>query len=272
MINITNSDIIDIAIGSTPIEKAYIGSTLVWEKAPSAKDYIQNGLVAMWDGIENIGWKQHSDSASTWVNLMGNSNYDFALKNNASWASDGLITNLDYVRAAESTSSIAYASNLTTEIVFEIYAVPSEGRQIFFKLGNTVAIGSSNRIMRCLAFNPGSPLGWQFKSNSVMTNSGYNTPPINTPLSIAIVYAVPSGSAADRHAQNPNRILINNQIQTPTWSSNGFASSFTGMTISAISSSNGFYGKVHAIRIYNRQLSNTEIGQNYLIDKQRFGI
>ena len=29
---------------------------------PTARDYVQNGLVAMWDGIENAGWGQHSDS------------------------------------------------------------------------------------------------------------------------------------------------------------------------------------------------------------------
>jgi hypothetical protein len=260
-------------VGCVEIEnmsvKVYLRRQLSAEM--SAKNYIQNGLVAMWDGIENIGWKQHSDSASTWVNLMGNSNYDFTLLN-ASWASDGLITNQNYDRAAESTSSIAYTSNLTTEIVFEIYAVPSVVRQVFFKLGDTLKSGSSDRIMRCLAFQTATPIGWQFKNNSVMTNSGYNTPPINTPLSIATVYAVPSGSTSNRLSQNPTRILINNQALSLTWYVNGFASSFTGMTISAISISNGFYGKVHAIRIYDRQLSDTELNKNYLIDKQRFGI
>lgn len=237
----------------------------------SAKNYIQNGLVAMWDGIENVDWGQHSDSAPAWVNLMGNSNYDFTLQN-ASWASDGLITNQSYDRAAESTSSITYTSNLTTEIVFEIYAVPSVGRQIFFKLGDTLKSGSSNRVMRCLAFKTDSPIGWQLKNNSVMTNSGYNTPPLNTPLSIATVYAVPSGSTSNRLSQNPTRIVINNQVLTPTWATDGFSSNFAGMSISTTSNSKGFYGKVHAIRIYNRQLSDTELNKNYLIDKQRFGI
>lgn len=260
-------------VGCVEIEnmsvKVYLRRQLSAEM--SAKNYIQNGLVAMWDGIENIGWKQHSDSASAWVNLMGNSNYNFTLMN-ASWASDGLITNQSYDRAAESISSIAYTSNLTTEIVFEIYAVPSVGRHVFFKLGSTLKSGSSNRVMRGLAFKTDPPIGWQFKNNSVMTNSGYNTPPINTPLSIATVYAVPSGSTSDMISQNPIRIVINNQAQSLTWGVDGFASSFAGMFISTTSNSNGFYGKVHAIRIYNRQLSNTEIGQNYAIDKQRFGI
>ena len=31
-------------------------------KKPTARDYVQDGLVAMWDGIENVGWGEHSDN------------------------------------------------------------------------------------------------------------------------------------------------------------------------------------------------------------------
>ena len=37
-----------------------------WAKSggvPTAKDYIQDGLIAMWDGTENAGWGQHSNDA-----------------------------------------------------------------------------------------------------------------------------------------------------------------------------------------------------------------
>lgn len=36
---------------------------------PTAKSYIQNGLVAQYDGIENIGYKMHSNDVSSWVDL-----------------------------------------------------------------------------------------------------------------------------------------------------------------------------------------------------------
>lgn len=39
MINITNNNIVDIAISSTPIEKAYISSQLVWEKSSPILPY-----------------------------------------------------------------------------------------------------------------------------------------------------------------------------------------------------------------------------------------
>lgn len=37
----------------------------------TAKDYIQDGLVAMWDGIENAGWGVHDPNATTWKDLVG---------------------------------------------------------------------------------------------------------------------------------------------------------------------------------------------------------
>ena len=37
---------------------------------PMAKDYIQDGLAAMWDGIENAGWEQHSDQLEQWNDLI----------------------------------------------------------------------------------------------------------------------------------------------------------------------------------------------------------
>lgn len=36
----------------------------------TAKDYVQDGLVAMWDGIENAGWKTHDPAATTWIDLV----------------------------------------------------------------------------------------------------------------------------------------------------------------------------------------------------------
>lgn len=38
----------------------------------SAKSYVKDGLVAMWDGIENAGFGQHSSDTSVWKNLGSN--------------------------------------------------------------------------------------------------------------------------------------------------------------------------------------------------------
>ena len=39
--------------------------------ATTAKSYIQNGLVAHWDGIENAGYGLHDDTTNVWTDLKG---------------------------------------------------------------------------------------------------------------------------------------------------------------------------------------------------------
>lgn len=42
----------------------------MWTSAAcSARSYVKDGLIAMWDGIENSGFKSHSPSATVWHNL-----------------------------------------------------------------------------------------------------------------------------------------------------------------------------------------------------------
>ena len=36
------------------------------KRTPTAKDYVQDGLLALWDGIENAGWGTHDVNATTW--------------------------------------------------------------------------------------------------------------------------------------------------------------------------------------------------------------
>ena len=46
--------------------------TAAWEKSGyTAKDYVQDGLIAMWDGIENAGWGVHDTNATVWKDLVG---------------------------------------------------------------------------------------------------------------------------------------------------------------------------------------------------------
>ena len=41
---------------------------------PTARDYVQDGLIAMWDGIENAGWGVHDAAATVWKDLSGGGN------------------------------------------------------------------------------------------------------------------------------------------------------------------------------------------------------
>ena len=57
----------------------------------TAEDYIQNGLVSMWDGIENTGYGMHDSSATSWKNLVqADSGCNFTVTN-GQFADDHLV-------------------------------------------------------------------------------------------------------------------------------------------------------------------------------------
>ena len=95
-----------------------------------ADDYIQDGLVAMFDGIENAGWGEHTDELK-YVNLVTGKNYSFENSNNVLWGSDclkilesgdrasGLRTGF-YIKASELGISTD-AQNYTIECALRAY-------------------------------------------------------------------------------------------------------------------------------------------------------
>ena len=56
---------------------------------PTSRSYVQQGLVAQYDGINNVGHDAaHSDSAETWADLTGHGN-DATKAANVTWAANG---------------------------------------------------------------------------------------------------------------------------------------------------------------------------------------
>ena len=47
------------------------GDRKMMKTTPTARDYVQDGLIAMWDGIENAGWGVHDPNATVWKDLAG---------------------------------------------------------------------------------------------------------------------------------------------------------------------------------------------------------
>ena len=57
----------------------------------SAKDYVQDGLVCMWDGIENVDWGVHDPNTTVWVDLMRRSPDISIMSDEISWSSNALV-------------------------------------------------------------------------------------------------------------------------------------------------------------------------------------
>lgn len=80
----------------------------------TAKDYVQDGLIAMWDGIENAGWGVHDSNATVWKDLIGTKDAD--LTQHGSFSKNALLC--DGVGIAAQTTPFSVGSLKTLEAVF----------------------------------------------------------------------------------------------------------------------------------------------------------
>ena len=229
------------------------------KRTPTAKDYVQNGLVAMWDGIENAGWGTHDASATTWKDLIGDN--DFTITPNGIWGADNINNGTNYNQIAYRNDFNLLDAPLTQEVVMQYL-----GRQ---NTQNTLVLHISqwhegNSMRRGLMV-----IGGQYFKFATATNNSMlvNVPTTSTPISLVSTYST-----------NPN--IINGVFVNGSSSSlvagladSWFYSDATGVCIGNRASNNrGTNIKVHRIAFYSRALTASEIAANYAIDKARFNL
>lgn len=110
----------------------------------TAKDYIQDGLIAMWDGIENAGWGVHDEGASAWLNLQ-QGELSQTLEESFTWGPDYL-----WVKEGKRSSTALYPNNqfmfckpgssYTFEVVYKDY-VPSPNSRTLLGVDSACSTG-----------------------------------------------------------------------------------------------------------------------------------
>ena len=219
-----------------------------WAKAggelPTARDYVQDGLIAMWDGIENAGWGIHDSSAATWKDLVGGN--DLVLKNTAHFDENSLVSaNRDKLTALCS-SKLPYAS-------IEVcgFADASRNTSALVCFGNSVDV---NRMFAC-------------GKESIQTYNGNYmlklTPPADPKCTWAGVHD------GDRHEAYVRGELATGTITTNNWYS---VNSLFGLSGSDSYAWWNFVGSYYSVRLYSRALTAEELAHNYAIDKARFNL
>lgn len=203
----------------------------------TARLYVRNGLLAMWDGIENAGWGKHDPSATVWK-CLGDNN-------------DVPITGKAYFG-----ENFLYAE-MGTALLSKLYQ-PTEIRTIECLLAGTGSYvwGMTNNVYRGLTYHLG----------------GYDTQ--NTSNTNNIVIKCNQGNInhiAITKTGNWQTVdsFLNGELYTGTdkynnywYCGNGFGASYNG----------GSKMKFYCARLYTRQLSAEEIAHNYEVDKFRFNI
>ena len=86
---------------------------------PASHAYVQRGLVACYDGIDNAGTSTHDSSATTWKNLAGDASLDGTCDSKLSWnGSNGWTVSGDCkpVTVGSGLAAVTSKTNCTIEV------------------------------------------------------------------------------------------------------------------------------------------------------------
>ena len=219
---------------------------------PTARNYVQDGLVAMWDGIENAGWGVHDKNAKSWVDLVGG--VKLVPYSTLRWLGD-------------SPAFVAWMRNtsifLDTTYGFTIESCISKHSdgQLGLWQASSLAIGStSSGYMTTKALGAGPSSSWNGDG----------------PTAIGREWG-----AAQSLARLTTRCYSNDEVNM-YFSLNANQSIYTLPNYYPASGAHWFdigggagsieYSGVHCIRLYSRALTADEIAANYAIDKIRFNL
>lgn len=253
-------------------------------RTPTAKDYVQSGLVAMWDGIENVGFDiPHSNSTTTWKDLSGNG-YDakiISLLQYAYWESDG------------------FRYNKTARGGNEYYFFVKRPTDIQSRLGNNYTIGFTGKI------NPGNNRnytgfigdagdgvrGFFLESGGVSqpyiksgTRNGNESGLVQfqslrldgSSFDVSLSIVCNSGSVS---AYNKGDLIQTANGSNPLGDQGfaiGAAYDYNGTNNGSNTVSGAYFrtplATFHRVWIYERPLSAREVSNEYAIDKARFNL
>ena len=219
----------------------------------TSRSYVQGGLIAQWDGIDNAGTGVHDSGAAVWKDLKGN--YDLTLIGSGAWSAGGDSLVVSGPSAVGETAGPEYK---TIEIV---YKMTNSGGRILFANGDGVMYNSELRSRRVVVFDESGTIAY-FKGDGAGKRILW-TYDADAIRHMAATFNGPSvyDTFCDgfwRNDSNRNnawnlgegKIMIGGRNRTET--------------------KYGWYGQVYSIRLYNRMLTPSEIAVNYMVDKARF--
>ena len=217
----------------------------------ASRDYVQDGLVLLLDGIKNTR-NGHSASTNVWEDLSGN-NYDYTL-NNIQINDNNIYfkgTNNSYALRKENLSEI-FGNTLYDDRTIEIVVKDTSNSHIWI-CGNSSSRKAIGIYVGRLtvSISPDNVSTFSLKNSVLKVNN----------------YSILHKKEGEICAYQNNEQLVNTN-NLNCWAHSGEVS-YIGNR-----STNGapLKGEIYSIRVYNRILTEKEINHNYQMDKKRFGI
>ena len=229
--------------------------------SPTASDYLQNGLVRLWDGIENVGaGLPHDPFAPAWIDHITGAT---AMVQSDSYWDDFALCRDDKANSAPNMAVITtdrYSYDFwyfkTVEMVCDI----SSARGFVFCDNSYRASTDVKWGQHCYV--------WTDRITHQMSLGHYSrkTAAIryNTPVTYAFTQDIENGVYATQD------VFVNgaDEDEGPY----GDYWSAVAVSIGGTQSDRAILGKIYALRFYDRVLSQQELAYNFSIDQMRFGI
>lgn len=234
-------------------------SMLTGSSAPTARDYVQDGLVVMWDGIENAGWGVHNSSATTWKDLIGN--YSLPLMSGGSWEDDCIVGDGTAPAAGTNDGPSDTLKQPFAEVVYHSLAAPA--RNVVVVSFGLKYSGSENYY---------KVFGLSDSRGTVYFDANGRLAKVTGDTYLA-AHTVSMASTA----RGTNQGYYVDAVAR-SWSGGDGSGSFNkGVFVCAMANSGVGWmqpskSKVHCIRFYSRVLTSAEVAHNYTVDKARFNL
>jgi len=237
--------------GTSTITVTYGGKTTTFTvTVTAASPYVTTGLIHHWDAIDNTA-SGHSSSTTTWYDLVGTD--DLAMSaSQPTWSADA--ANFDN-SINQQTFTGAETSEACTGKSFEVVFQPA----------------STNTCSVCQVFNDSSAAGKAclYSDNSIaVKGASAKTYPTGLTSVSDVNYicgTFDSNGAIDS-------VYVNGSAVSQGSTTHSLSGQKTNVIIGKVDSGYRFYGKVHAVRIYDKILSASEVASNYAADVTRFSL
>lgn len=268
------------SLTSAPV-RSLIGGRIVEETPsgpPTASSYVKDGLIGMWDGIENAGLGVHDESAQTWTDLTGLTG-DAIKIGSPSWTINAGATsgNNNIFRVAFNNSSPLISAikggEWTLELCFS-HDYDSFASRCPFSIEDSSGTSSTYRIVQVFQnAQEGYKVAWMNKTSTNLLSSvsdavgskfGTYTVSVST-SNVNLIYSPYwNGTEGIRGTQNTSYSYIFppstiDSVGVDTWYMR------IGRT-----HNNYMTARFHSIRMYNHALKASEVQKNSMIDKIRF--
>ena len=244
------------------------------ETASASRAYVQRGLVAQYDGIDNAGTGSHDVSATTWKNLAGDSSLDGTCDSKLSWNANGWTVTGDCkpVTVGSGLAAVISKTNCTIEVACNpsfvnkrfVYFSQYNGGSSYRTVSLENAVDGKFRLFRTRINSSAGDYNWAGITPAATANTFVS-------FSFALANKYPkfykggdlkaTATAAWGDASASAQSVIGGE---PWASSNRSGSNFDSTYKVA------FNGTYHAFRVYDVTLTAAEIAWNAGLDAVRF--